>query len=84
MSATVSAEPARCSDAEILGALSAGRQVRAVFHYKGMTLVNDKGQPETAPDAVGGMPLTARISPAIGPSSRRPAVPPTVPPSQAG
>ena len=28
-----------------------------MFPYKGMTLVNDKGQPETAPDAVGGMPL---------------------------
>jgi len=57
-SATASAEPARLqSAAEILGALTSGRQVRAVLRYKNMTLVNDKGQPETAPDAVGGMPL---------------------------
>jgi hypothetical protein len=52
------AQPVRLeSAAEILRALKAGRQVRAVLHYKGMTLTNDKGQPEAAPDAVGGMPL---------------------------
>jgi hypothetical protein len=54
----LAAEPTRLqSAAEILGALTAGSQVRAVFHYKGMTLVNGQGQPETAPEAIGGMPL---------------------------
>ncbi len=43
--------------AEILAALTAGREVRAVFHYKNMTLVDDKGQTVAAPDAIGGMRL---------------------------
>ena len=43
--------------AEIMGALSAGRQVRAVLHYKDMALVDEKGAPQKSPDAVGGMDL---------------------------
>ena len=43
--------------AEILAALSSGRQVRAVLHYKDMALVDEKGEPQTSPDAVGGMDL---------------------------
>ena len=42
---------------EILAALSSGRQVRAVLHYKDMSLVDEKGQPQASPDAVGGMDL---------------------------
>lgn len=57
-SSAAAAQPARLeSAAEILGALKAGRQVRAVFHYKGMTLTDAQGQPGAAPDAIGGMPL---------------------------
>ena len=43
--------------AEILAALSSGRQVRAVLHYKDMALVDEKGEPQKSPDAVGGMDL---------------------------
>jgi hypothetical protein len=43
--------------AEIMGALSSGRQVRAVLRYKDMALVDEKGAPQTSPDAVGGMDL---------------------------
>jgi hypothetical protein len=43
--------------AEIMGALSSGRQVRAVLHYKDMALVDEKGAPQKSPDAVGGMDL---------------------------
>jgi hypothetical protein len=42
---------------EILAALRAGGKVRAVFHYKNMRLVDADGQPEKAPDAIGGMEL---------------------------
>ena len=45
------------SAAEIMGALSAGRQVRAVLHYRDMALVDEKGAPQKSPDAVGGMDL---------------------------
>jgi hypothetical protein len=45
------------STAEILGALKAGQPVRVVLHYKDMALVDDKGQPDKAPDATGGMTL---------------------------
>lgn len=40
---------------EILSALKAGGLVRVVLHYKDMALVDEKGQPQVAPDAVGGM-----------------------------
>ena len=40
---------------EILAALSSGRQVRVVLHYKDMALVDEKGAPQKSPDAVGGM-----------------------------
>lgn len=43
--------------AEIMGALSSGRQVRAVLHYRDMALVDEKGAPQKSPDAVGGMDL---------------------------
>ena len=43
--------------AEIMGALSSGRQVRAVLHYRDMALVDGKGAPQKSPDAVGGMDL---------------------------
>ncbi len=43
--------------AEIMAALSSGRQVRAVLHYKDMALVDEKGAPQKSPDAVGGMDL---------------------------
>jgi hypothetical protein len=43
--------------AEIMAALSSGRQVRAVLHYKDMALVDEKGEPQKSPDAVGGMDL---------------------------
>jgi len=45
------------SAAEILSALKAGGQVRVVLHFKGMRLVNEKGQPEEAPDAFSAMIL---------------------------
>lgn len=54
------AQPVQLTTAsEILAALTRGREVRAVFHYKDMVLVNDKGQPEPAPNAIGGMSLDA-------------------------
>jgi hypothetical protein len=40
---------------EILSALKAGGLVRVVLHYKDMALVDEKGQPQVSPDAVGGM-----------------------------
>ena len=43
------------SAGEILSALKAGGLVRVVLHYKDMSLVDEKGQPQAAPDAVGGM-----------------------------
>jgi hypothetical protein len=43
--------------AEIRGALSSGRQVRVVLHYKDMALVDEKGEPQKSPDALGGMDL---------------------------
>ena len=39
--------------AEIMAALSSGRQVRAVLHYKDMALVDEKGAPRNNPHAVG-------------------------------
>lgn len=52
------AQPTQLRNArDILAALSAGRQVRAVFHYKGMALADDQGRPQQAPDAIGGMTL---------------------------
>jgi hypothetical protein len=42
---------------EILSALKAGGLVRVVLHYKDMALVDEKGQPQASPDAVGGMDL---------------------------
>ena len=45
------------SAAEIMAALSSGRQVRAVLHYRDMALVDEKGAPQKSPDAVGGMDL---------------------------
>ena len=43
--------------AEILAALSSGGQVRAVLHYKDMALVDEKGEAQKSPDAIGGMDL---------------------------
>jgi hypothetical protein len=43
--------------ADVLSALSSGRQVRVVLHYKDMALVDEKGQPQKSPDAVGAMDL---------------------------
>jgi hypothetical protein len=52
------AQPRRLTTAaEIMAALSSGRQVRAVLHYKDMALVDEKGEPQKSPDAVGGMDL---------------------------
>jgi hypothetical protein len=52
------AEPVRLETAaDVRAALLAGREVRVVLIYKSMSLVNEKGQPETSPDAIGGMSL---------------------------
>ena len=54
------APPRQLKDfSQILAALKAGAPVRAVFHYKDMTLfINDKLE-KTIPDAVGGMDVGA-------------------------
>jgi hypothetical protein len=43
--------------AEIMAALSSGRQVRVVLHYKDMALADEKGEAQKSPDAIGGMDL---------------------------
>jgi hypothetical protein len=42
---------------EILSALKAGGRVRVVLRYKDMSLVDERGQPQASPDAIGGMDL---------------------------
>jgi predicted amidohydrolase len=39
---------------EILNALTSGKTVKAVFHYKGCKLIRDNEEVERVPDASGG------------------------------
>ena len=42
---------------EILKALTTGKTVKAVFHYKACKLIQDNEEVEKVPDAIGGMEL---------------------------
>jgi len=57
-SAAVLAQPRPLKNAaDVLAALSSGQRVRVVLRYKDMTLQDEKGQFQKAPDAVGAMDL---------------------------
>jgi len=55
--AASSAETPLKNFAELMSAFESGAEVRAVFHYKSMTLTIDGKVEEKVPDAVGGMAL---------------------------
>ena len=43
---------------EIFKALTSGKTVKAIFHYKGCKLISDNEVVEKVPDAIGGMELS--------------------------